>query len=111
VYGPDVILMDEPFGALDAQTRMVMQSDLQSLSQNARATVLFITHDIAEAVLLADNVVIMSNRPARVLANVAINIPRPRNVFEAFRNPDFDEAYDAVWSVFKSQVEMRGHQH
>ena len=88
-----------------------MQSDLQSLSQNARATVLFITHDIAEAVLLADSVVVMSNRPARVLANVAINIPRPRNVFEAFRNPDFDEAYDAVWSIFKSQVEMRGLQH
>jgi NitT/TauT family transport system ATP-binding protein len=111
VYGPDVILMDEPFGALDAQTRMVMQDDLQSLSQNANATVLFITHDIAEAVLLADNVVIMSNRPARILANVAINIPRPRNVFEAFRNPGFDEAYDSVWSVFKSQVEMRGHKH
>jgi NitT/TauT family transport system ATP-binding protein len=53
----------------------------------------------------------MSNRPARVLANVAINMPRPRNVFEAFRNPDFDGAYDAVWSVFKSQVDMRGHEH
>jgi NitT/TauT family transport system ATP-binding protein len=109
VYRPDVILMDEPFGALDAQTRMVMQGDLQSLSQSARATVLFITHDIAEAVLLADNVVIMSSRPARVLANVAIKMPRPRNVFEAFRNSGFDEAYDSVWSVFKSQVEMRGH--
>ena len=109
VYRPDVILMDEPFGARDAQTRMVMQGDLQSLSQSARATVLFITHDIAEAVLLADNVVIMSSRPARVLANVAIKMPRPRNVFEAFRNSGFDEAYDSVWSVFKSQVEMRGH--
>jgi NitT/TauT family transport system ATP-binding protein len=57
VYRPDVILMDEPFGALDAQTRMVMQEDLQMLSHAAGATVLFITHDITEAVLLADNVV------------------------------------------------------
>jgi ABC-type nitrate/sulfonate/bicarbonate transport system ATPase subunit len=111
VYSPDVILMDEPFGALDAQTRMVMQSDLQSLSQNAKATILFITHDIAEAVLLADSVVVMSNRPARILANVVVDIPRPRNVFEAFRNSGFDQAYDSVWSVFKSQVEMRGHEH
>src|SRR5260370_16910174 len=68
VYRPDVILMDEPFGALDAQTRMVMQEDLQMLSHAAGATVLFITHDITEAVLLADTVSIMSQRPSRLLA-------------------------------------------
>ena len=66
VYRPDVILMDEPFGALDAQTRMVMQDDLQMLSREAGATVLFVTHDITEAVLLADHVAIMSQRPARL---------------------------------------------
>jgi NitT/TauT family transport system ATP-binding protein len=107
VYRPDVMLMDEPFGALDAQTRMVMQSDLQTLSIDAGATVLFVTHDITEAVLLADRVVILSQRPARVLANVAIDLPRPRNVFESFRNPGFDEAYEAVWSVFRTQVDIR----
>src|SRR6266478_6513007 len=107
VYRPDVILMDEPFGALDAQTRMVMQEDLQMLSHAAGATVLFITHDITEAVLLADNVVIMSQRPSRVLANIAIDLPRPRDVFEPFRNPGFDAAYDAVWSVFRSQIDIR----
>jgi NitT/TauT family transport system ATP-binding protein len=111
VYRPDVILMDEPFGALDAQTRMVMQDDLQMLSRDAGATVLFVTHDITEAVLLADSVVIMSQRPARLLANVAINLPRPRDVFEPFRNPGFDAAYDAVWSVFRSQIDIRQRLH
>jgi NitT/TauT family transport system ATP-binding protein len=111
VYRPDVILMDEPFGALDAQTRMVMQEDLQMLSCAAGATVLFITHDITEAVLLADSVVIMSQRPSRLLANIAINLPRPRDVFEPFRNPGFDAAYEAVWSVFRSQIDIRQRAH
>ena len=111
VYRPDVILMDEPFGALDAQTRMVMQDDLQALSRDAGATILFVTHDITEAVLLADNVAIMSQRPSRLLANVAIDLPRPRNVFEPFKNPGFEAAYDAVWSIFQSQIEIRRRTH
>jgi NitT/TauT family transport system ATP-binding protein len=111
VYQPDVILMDEPFGALDAQTRMVMQDDLQTLSRDAGATVLFVTHDITEAVLLADNVAIMSQRPSRLLANVPINLPRPRNVFEPFKNDGYEAAYDAVWSVFRSQIDIRQRAH
>ena len=111
VYRPDVILMDEPFGALDAQTRMVMQNDLQALSADASATVVFVTHDITEAVVLADSVIIMSQRPSRLLANIAIDLPRPRDVFEPFRNPGFDAAYEAVWSVFRSQVDIRKNAH
>ena len=107
VYRPDVILMDEPFGALDAQTRMVMQNDLQTLSADAGATVVFVTHDITEAVVLADSVVILSQRPSRLLANIPIDLPRPRDVFEPFRNPGFEAAYEAVWSVFRSQVDFR----
>jgi NitT/TauT family transport system ATP-binding protein len=107
VYRPDVILMDEPFGALDAQTRMVMQDDLQMLSRDAGATILFVTHDITEAVLLADHVAIMSQRPAKLLATIAIDLPRPRNVFEPFKNVGFDAAYDAVWTVFRSQIGIR----
>ncbi|TFV45068.1 ABC transporter ATP-binding protein [Bradyrhizobium niftali] len=106
VYRPDVILMDEPFGALDAQTRMVMQSDLQTLSVEAGATVIFVTHDITEAVLLADNVVVLSQRPSKLLANIAIDLPRPRNMFEPFKNPGFDAAYDAVWTEFRSQIQV-----
>jgi NitT/TauT family transport system ATP-binding protein len=111
VYRPDVILMDEPFGALDAQTRMVMQDDLQMLSRDAGATILFITHDITEAVLLADRVVVMSQRPSRLLASIAIDLPRPRDVFEPFRNPGFEAAYEAVWSVFRSQIDIRQRSH
>jgi NitT/TauT family transport system ATP-binding protein len=111
VYRPDVILMDEPFGALDAQTRMVMQNDLQALSAEAGATVLFVTHDITEAVVLADRVVILSQRPSRLLANIPIDLPRPRDVFEPFRNPGFEAAYQTVWSVFRSQVDFRKGRH
>lgn len=105
VYRPDIILMDEPFGALDAQTRMVMQSDLQSLSMEVGATVVFVTHDITEAVLLGDHVVVLSQRPSQLLANIAIDLPRPRNMFEPFRNPGFEAAYDAVWTEFRSQID------
>ena len=76
--------MDEPFGALDAQTRMVMQGDLQTLSIDASATVLFVTHDITEAVLLADHVVVLSQRPSRLLANIAIDLPRPATYSRRF---------------------------
>lgn len=111
IYKPDVILMDEPFGALDAQTRMVMQSDLQALSHEAGATVVFITHDITEAVVLADRVVVLSQRPSRMLADIAIDLPRPRDVFEPFRNPGFQAAYEAVWSRFRTQVSLGNRLH
>jgi ABC-type nitrate/sulfonate/bicarbonate transport system ATPase subunit len=105
VYRPDIILMDEPFGSLDAQTRMVMQSDLQKLSLEAGATIVFVTHDISEAVLLADHVVVLSQRPSRLLANIPIDLPRPRNMFEPFRNRGFEVAYEAVWTEFRSQID------
>jgi len=106
VYRPAVILMDEPFGALDAQTRMVMQHDLQALALEAGATVIFVTHDITEAVLLADHVVVLSQRPSRLITSVPIDLPRPRNVFEPFRNTGFEAAYEAVWSVFRTQIDV-----
>ena len=105
VYRPDVVLMDEPFGALDAQTRMLMQDDLQQLSREAGATVLFVTHDISEAVLLADNVIVLSQRPACILADIPIALPRPRNVFEPFKTPGFEDAYERVWAAFRSEMQ------
>ncbi len=102
VYRPDVILMDEPFGALDAQTRMTMQHDLQSLA--ADATILFITHDITEAALLSDQVIVLSRRPTRVIARIAIDLPRPRDVFAPHRVPGFAEVYDAIWSAFRAEM-------
>jgi NitT/TauT family transport system ATP-binding protein len=104
VYEPDVILMDEPFAALDAQTRMQLQDEMQALVSGSGATVLFITHDVTEAVLLADRVVVLSNRPARVLADIPIELPRPRNVFEPHTVPGFAAAYDSVWRHVRREI-------
>ena len=105
VYSPDVILMDEPFGALDAQTKLTMQSDLQALVGASEAAVLFVTHDITEAIMLADKVVVLSRRPARVIATVKIDLPRPRNVFEPFAVAGFTETYEEIWRLFRSEIE------
>ena len=76
---PRVLLMDEPFGALDAQTRAVMQDNLLALRSRINATVVFVTHDIDEAILLADRVLIMSAGPGRILRDLAVDLPRPRS--------------------------------
>jgi ABC-type nitrate/sulfonate/bicarbonate transport system ATPase subunit len=104
VYRPEIVLMDEPFGSLDAQTRMVMQDDLQSLWRRHGTTIVFVTHDLTEAVVLADNVVLLSRQPTRLKADIAIDLERPRNVFQPFHTKDFAELYDRVWAVFRSEV-------
>jgi NitT/TauT family transport system ATP-binding protein len=104
VYAPEVVLMDEPFGALDAQTRMVMQNELLALWQQQRTTILFVTHDLVEAVALADNVILLGKQPTRIKADFAIDVPRPRNVFEPFKMPGFVATYERIWATFKSEV-------
>jgi NitT/TauT family transport system ATP-binding protein len=104
IYRPDVVLMDEPFGALDAQTRMVMQNDLQALATRQQTTILFVTHDLTEAILLADNVVLLSRQPTRLKADIAIPLERPRNVFQPFHTKGFAELYDRVWSIFQAEI-------
>jgi len=108
IYRPDTILMDEPFGALDAQTRMVMQHDLQAMLETENSSVLFVTHDITEAVILSDTVIVMSRRPAKILAEISIDFARPRNVFEPHACPGFSEAYNEVWSEFRNQLKPSG---
>ena len=88
VMDPKALLMDEPFGALDAQTRLTMQQLLLDVWQRLRTTVLFVTHDIDEAILLADRVLVMSARPGRITRDIPITLRRPRSV-DDLTNPDF----------------------
>jgi ABC-type nitrate/sulfonate/bicarbonate transport system ATPase subunit len=104
VYEPEIVLMDEPFGALDAQTRMTMQADLQRLCAGRGTTVLFVTHDLTEAILLADRIVLLGRPPTRIIATIDVPLPRPRDVFEPFRNPGFVDTYETLWQTFRSEV-------
>ncbi len=95
IHNPDLLLMDEPFGALDALTREQMNLELQRIWMETRKTVLFITHSLMEAVFLADRVVVMTPRPGRIREIVSIRIPRPRN-FDTYKDPLFHAACDKV---------------
>jgi len=100
---PEILLMDEPFGALDAQTRVILQEELLKLWRVERNTVLFVTHDIDEAILLGDRVIVLSDRPGKVHADIAINIPRPRDT----TNKDFPELKDIkmqIWKILEKEV-------
>src|SRR5207237_1083479 len=90
VMEPDVLLMDEPFGSLDAQTRSLMQELLLSVWERHQQTVLFVTHDIEEALLLADSVSVMTARPGRIKKRLAVELPRPRSL-EVTTSPFFND--------------------
>src|SRR4029077_17020256 len=103
VVEPKILLMDEPFAALDAQTREMMQAELLDVWQQTRKTVLFITHQINEAVFLSDRVIVMSARPGRVLADIAVDLPRPRGL-DIKRTPDFLGYEDRIWRLIEEQA-------
>ena len=100
---PDVLLMDEPFAALDAQTREVMQTELLEIWNRDRKTVVFITHQLDEAVLLADRVIVMSTHPGRIREIVEIDIPRPRDL-QTKRRPEFVKYVDHIWRLIEAEV-------
>jgi len=108
IYEPSVVLLDEPFGALDAQTRMGLHHQLLELWREKRSTMLFITHDLVEAITLSDDIVVMTRRPGRVKELYHVPLARPRNVFEIYLEPGFDEAYAALWKHFKTEINVRG---
>ena len=104
VYDPRVILMDEPFGPLDAQTRMVLQADLLRIAEVRQQTILFITHDLTEAIALSDKVVVMSARPGVVKQVFSIPLSRPRDVFQIHEQEGFNDIYAEIWDSFRSEV-------
>ena len=100
-----LLLMDEPFSALDVQTRSLMENELLSLWQELGATVLFVTHDLEEAIAMSDRVILFSAGPAATLkGDFAVGLPRPRNVVDARFTPGFGELYEQVWSQLREEV-------
>jgi NitT/TauT family transport system ATP-binding protein len=105
IRDPQILLMDEPFGPLDAQTRQIMGNLLLELWAQSRKAVLFVTHDLEEAIALADRVVIMSAGPAsRIIGDHAIDLARPRDASEVRLAPRFHELHKAIWSQLRAEV-------
>ncbi len=107
IHDPPLLMMDEPFGALDALTREQMRIDLEELWMASQKTVLFITHSIDEAVLLADRVVVMTPRPGRVETIIPIDLPRPRGL-AARKSPVFEAAVDQITGIFLDKGVLQG---
>jgi NitT/TauT family transport system ATP-binding protein len=101
---PDTLLMDEPFSALDAQTRLVLQEQFVELWEARGSTVILVTHDLGEAIALADRVVILSRRPGRIKAEFRVDLPRPRRVTELQGNQAYHRLYEEIWRVFRDEV-------
>ena len=104
-----ILLMDEPFGALDAQTKLQLEDLLLELWNTERRTVVFVTHDLAEAVALSDRVIVMSSRPGRIIADIPITLPRPRSVRALQKDAAFHDLYARVWS--KLEEGLAHHEH
>ena len=102
IMEPKVLLMDEPFGSLDAQTRTLMQELLLALWERHHQTVLFITHDIEEAVLLADRVCVMTARPGRIKKSIEVRMPRPRSI-ELTTSPEFNALRREVLELIRQE--------
>ncbi len=104
IYDPDMLLMDEPFGALDAQLRLVLQAELLRTWESLGKTLIFVTHDLTEAISLADRVIVMSGRPGRIAAVENIDLPRPRDVFHVRFEPRFGEYFDRLWGALQPGI-------
>jgi NitT/TauT family transport system ATP-binding protein len=103
VMKPDILLLDEPFGALDAQTRLVLQEQLARLVEQSGTTAILVTHSIEEAILLADTIIVMSARPGRVVADIAVDLPRPRS-FATTQDPGYAKLFDRIYTLLRDEV-------
>jgi NitT/TauT family transport system ATP-binding protein len=105
IYDPSIVLMDEPFGPLDAMTRLRLQQDLLNLWEERRGTLVFVTHDLNEAIYLADEVVVMSDGPGTVRRVLPVPFQRPRSIGALVESPEFAELYNDLWSLFTAAPE------
>ena len=101
---PDILLMDEPFGALDEQTRFLLQEELLRIWERSRKTVVFITHSIDEALTLADEVIVMGARPGRILQRIRVPFERPRTMEAVRSDPRFATLFNQIWDGLRSEV-------
>jgi NitT/TauT family transport system ATP-binding protein len=104
INGPRILLMDEPFSALDVQTRSLMENELLALWAASSASVVFVTHDLEEAISLSDRVFVITAGPGTVKATYKVDLPRPRNVAEIRFQPRFAEIYEEIWKDLKDEV-------
>jgi NitT/TauT family transport system ATP-binding protein len=109
-YDPDVLLMDEPFGALDAQTREILQTELLKIWEASKKTIVFITHSLDEAIYLSDRVAIMTSRPGKVKKIIDIPLERPRQ-FEIRNSEEFVKLRHQAWEILKDEVKQAQNQH
>ncbi len=98
---PETLLLDEPFGALDAQTKMIIHEEFLRIWEKSRQTVLFVTHDLAEAILLSDRILLVSPAPGRIQATYDVPIPRPRNVDSVMESPVFRQLFREIWTALR----------
>jgi NitT/TauT family transport system ATP-binding protein len=107
-YEPDVVLMDEPFGPLDAQTRLVLQDQLLSLWDEGKQTIVFITHDLVESIVLANRVMVMSCSPGRIKNIYHVPLPHPRDAFHIHTVKGFSQIYDQIWQDIREEILAQG---
>ena len=101
---PSILLMDEPFSALDAQTRVILQGQFCRLTEQRGISSVLITHDLGEAIAVGDHVAVLTSRPARIKAMISVDIPRPRDVTELQEDERFHRLFEQAWSELKSEV-------
>jgi NitT/TauT family transport system ATP-binding protein len=105
VNDPEILLMDEPFAALDAQTKLILQEELLRIWKEFKKTVIYITHDIEEAILLGDRVIVLTRRPGRVKKDISINLKRPRSI-ETESSEEFANLKMIIWNLIKEEVHI-----
>jgi NitT/TauT family transport system ATP-binding protein len=104
IYEPETLLLDEPFGALDAQLKLVLQQELMRITRERGMTVLFVTHDLGEAIALADNVAVLTGRPGKLDLLRAVDLPHPRDVMQVRFTPEFGALQEEIWGRLKHDV-------